>query len=98
MQAKFSALPAVTAFSIAPLSIGQDFCERPLNVVIQTSHNCQNLIGVLGKGPDERAKTPYTVSPDVDFRLNKPAVRMPCHAARQSGRFEREREGGGQRH
>ena len=96
MQAKFSALPAVTAFSIAPLSIGQGFRERPLNVVIQTFHNRQNLIGVLGKGPDERAKTTYTVSPDVDLRLNKLAVRMPCHAARQSGGFER--EGGGQRH
>ena len=83
MQAKFSALPAVTAFSIAPLSIGQDFCERPLNVVIQTFHNRQNLIDVLGKVPDERAKTTHTVSPDVNFRLNKPAVRMPYSATKR---------------
>ena len=67
MQAKFSALPQVTAFSITLLSIGQGFCERPLNVVIQTFHNCQNLIDVLGKGPEKRAKTPHTVSLGVNF-------------------------------
>lgn len=83
MQAKFLALPEVTAFSISPLSIGQGFCERPLNVVIQTFHNRQNLIGVLGKVPEKREKTPYTVSPDVDLRLNKPAVRMLCSATKR---------------
>jgi multidrug efflux pump len=76
MQAKFSALPGVTAFSITPPSLGQGFRERPLNFVIQTSDSYQNLNVVLRQMLDEMAKNPGIVSPDVDLRLNKPELRI----------------------
>ena len=76
MQAEFSALPGVTAFTITPPSLGQGFRERPLNFVIQTSDTYQNLNVVLRKMLDEMAKNPGIVSPDVDLRLNKPALRI----------------------
>jgi multidrug efflux pump len=76
LQPKFNALPGVTAFPITPPSLGQGFRERPLNFVIQTSDSYQNLNAVVRQMLDEIAKNPGIVSPDVDLRLNKPALRI----------------------
>jgi len=76
LQPKFNALAGVTAFPITPPSLGQGFRERPLNFVIQTSDSYQNLNVVVRQMLDEIAKNPGIVSPDIDLRLNKPALRI----------------------
>ena len=83
LQPKFNALPGVTAFPITPPSLGQGFRERPLNFVIQTSDSYQNLNLVVRQMLDEIAKNPGIVSPDVDLRLNKPALRIDIERERR---------------
>ncbi|MGZ5179820.1 MAG: efflux RND transporter permease subunit [Ramlibacter sp.] len=76
MGPKFNALPGVSAFPIAPPSLGQGFRERPLNFVIQTSDSFENLNRVTRQLLDEMAKNPGIQAVDVDLRLNKPELRI----------------------
>ncbi|WP_427912452.1 efflux RND transporter permease subunit [Ramlibacter sp. MMS24-I3-19] len=76
MGPKFNALPGVSAFPIAPPSLGQGFRERPLNFVIQTSDSYENLNRVTRQLLDEMAKNPGIQAVDVDLRLNKPELRI----------------------
>jgi multidrug efflux pump len=73
---KFQALPGVSAFPIAPPSLGQGFRERAVNFVIVSSESYENLARVSQAMVAEMAKNPGFVQPDTDLRLNKPEIFM----------------------
>ncbi len=73
---KFQALPGVSAFPIAPPSLGQGFRERAVNFVIVSSESYENLSRVSQAMVAEMAKNPGFVQPDTDLRLNKPEIFM----------------------
>ena len=74
MMPLFAQLPGVTAFPVAPPSLGGGFRERPINFVIVTSDSYDNLSRVAQQFVAEMNKNPGFVQPDTDLRLNKPEI------------------------
>jgi multidrug efflux pump len=79
---RLAALPGISAFPITPPSLGQRFRERPLNVVIVSNDNWDNMARAAQALMNEVAGNPGIVQPDLDLQLNKPELFMDVDRAR----------------
>lgn len=71
---KFMAIPGVLAFPVTPPSLGQSARERPINFVIVTSAEYDELQSVVTQFLGELAKNPGLTNVDTDLKLNKPEL------------------------
>ncbi|MES2771267.1 MAG: efflux RND transporter permease subunit [Pseudomonadota bacterium] len=71
---QFMAIPGVLAFPVMPPSLGQSPRERPLNFVIVTSANYNELQQITDKMLAAVSKNPGISNVDTDLKLNKPEL------------------------
>jgi len=71
---KFQGIPGVMAFPVTPPSLGQSPRERPVNFVIVTSAQYDELQKVTQQFLGELAKNSNLTNIDTDLKLNKPEL------------------------
>jgi multidrug efflux pump len=76
LQPRLSAIPGVTAFAIAPGSLGQSPRERPINLVVLSSDDYPTTQRVIQRIMAEASKYPGLQGLDSDLRLNKPELKL----------------------
>ncbi|MEN9760995.1 MAG: hypothetical protein RI906_821 [Pseudomonadota bacterium] len=76
LQPRLLGVPGVTAFAVAPPSLGQSPRERPINFVILSSDTYENIQATLRPLMDELRRYPGTQGVDYDLRLNKPELKV----------------------
>jgi multidrug efflux pump len=73
---KLAALPGVLAFPILPASLGQGPRTKPIEVVVVTSADYENLDRAVNGFVAELAKLPGLLNIETDLKLNKPELKV----------------------
>ena len=73
---KLGALPGVLAFPTLPQSLGQSPRAKPIEVVIVTSSNYEDLDRVTNGLVAELAKNRGLINVETDLKLNKPELKV----------------------
>ncbi len=76
LQPKLLSIPGVTAFAVAPPSLGQSQRERPINFVILSTESYENIQATVQPMIAELQRWPGTTGVDSDLRLNKPELKV----------------------
>jgi multidrug efflux pump len=76
LQPRLGGIPGITAFAVAPASLGQSPRERPINVVLISSDEYTKMQGVVQRILGDLQKNPLLTGVDTDLRLNKPEIRL----------------------
>ncbi len=79
---KLAALPGVLAFPILPASLGQGYRTKPIEVVVITSADYEDLDRVVDGFVAELAKLPGLRNVESDLKLNKPELKVQVHRDR----------------
>jgi multidrug efflux pump len=76
LQPRLQSIPGVSAFAVAPASLGQSPRERPINFVILSTDTYENIQATLQPLVAELQRFPGTTGVDTDLRLNKPEIKV----------------------
>jgi len=76
LRPKMFSLPGVLAFPILPLSLGQSPRAKPVEIVIVTSGDFEELDRVVNRITAEAQKNPGLLNVESDLRLNKPEIKV----------------------
>jgi multidrug efflux pump len=69
-------LPGIFSFPFTPPSLGQDFLNTDIAVVLQTTGSWEELEGTVGQLMGKLVSNPMFVQPRPDLELNKPELRV----------------------
>lgn len=76
IQPRLGGIPGVTAFAVAPASLGQSPRERPINVVLISSEEYGKMQSTVNRIVGELQREPLLTGVDTDLRLNKPELSL----------------------
>jgi multidrug efflux pump len=76
LQPRMLGLPGVDAFANPPPSLGQSPRDRPINFVILSSDNFEQMQKTIQPFLAEIQRNPGFIGPQSDLRLNKPEIKV----------------------
>lgn len=72
----FGGIPGIMSFPITPASLGQSPIARPVELVVQSTANFEDLQKLIGAVMGKVYASGKLVNPDVDLKLNKPQINL----------------------
>lgn len=72
----YAGIPGIMSFPITPASLGQSPIARPVELVIQSTANFEDLQKLIGAVMGKVYASGKLVNPDVDLKLNKPQINL----------------------
>ncbi len=72
----YGGIPGIMSFPITPASLGQSPIARPVELVVQSTANFEDLQKLIGAVMGKVYASGKLVNPDVDLKLNKPQINL----------------------
>ncbi|WP_417595536.1 efflux RND transporter permease subunit [Oceanospirillum sp.] len=72
----YAGIPGIMSFPITPASLGQSPTARPVEMVVQSTANFEDLQKLIGAVMGKVYASGKLVNPDVDLKLNKPQINL----------------------
>ena len=73
---KFMGVPGVMAFPVTPPPLGQQGFGQPVNFIVESTGDWNDLQAIVGKLMAKMAENPKLTNPDSDLKLDKPQLKV----------------------